>query len=320
MKLLADEAQITVPATLTNLGPTFEALALALNMSDTVKAKAITGPSVLRQVSRGASVRPAILRLHGEEAAQHPTVLALHYVLDEVGSPRFGVELVCEAGIPRGVGLGSREAQVLAGFLLAREMLGKPNALDWRVLQRFARNFELDPARTAATLFGGLALVLKDDENYLEPPLRFEPAPLVKPCVFVPDFTAGEVPTDLMPKSVQFRRNVANARRAAALIPILTGDGLPEFPVGEVTVGSPWHRYLMEVTQDDIYQVHRQPLSPASMKLVDWLRSYDVPAVLAGVGPAVVSLVTPSAKIVAAARRSGWETFDANVWLTRTLD
>lgn len=313
MKLVADDAQVTVSATLGGIGPTFDALALALGMTDTVKAKAITGPSVLRQVSRGASIRPAILRLHGDDAANHPTVVALHFILDQVGSPRFGVELAYEAGIPRGVGLGDMEAQVLAGFLLAKQMLGSPDELGWKLLLEFARDFHLDESRTAATLFGGLTQMLPRGEEPLVPPLRFEPLPQIAPTVFVPDFTVDEDVKKLLPQSVQFRRNVANVRRAAALVPVLTGKGLPEALAGDEDSESVWHQYLMEVLADDIYQVHREPISPASVKLVEWLRSYDVPAVLSGAGPAAASLLPPSPQIIAAARRSGWETFDAGV-------
>lgn len=318
MKLVTDTARITAPATTENLGPTFNTLALALNMTDTVKAKAITGPSVVRQVSRGASVRPAILRLHGDDAADHPTVRALHYVLDEVGSPQFGVELAYEAGIPRHVGLGSKEAQVVIGFLLARAMLGEPDSLDWQVLARFASDFRLSPPRVAASLFGGLVLVLPEpraDESgpFLTPPLRFAVAPQVAPTVFVPDFTVTQSGDQMMPQAVQFRRNVRNASRAAALVPALTGANISG--LGEDV----WRQYLMSATADDIYQVHREPLSPASIQLVTWLRSYGLPAVLSGNGPAVVSLLPAPEEITDAARRSGWAIYNPGVLSTSVL-
>lgn len=301
MKLVFDRASVSVPASVLNIGPTFESLAMAVGLSDSVTAKAVAGPSSLRQVSRGASVRPAILRLHGAESDSHPIVRAAQYVLEQVGSPRVGLEISYEAGVPRRVGLGSLEVQVAAGFVVAREMLGNPPELDWQVLAGFAESFQLSLPRVATSLIGGVNVLLPAPEGDLGSLLSVPAAQSLPVTVFVPDFTVDDRNTDLMPSAVPFKRNVRNAGRAAALVPLLTDDTLPH------------HRDLLfSATEDDVYQVYEEPLSPASMQMVRWLRNYGLPAVLSGAGPAVVCLASPPAQIISAARKAGWEPFEVS--------
>lgn len=313
MKLVADSAQVTVPATVGDLGPTFGSVSLAVDMTDSVKVRAVAGPTSLRQVSRGALVRPAILRLHGEDAGDHPTVSAFRYVLDTVGSPHVGLEIVYEAGIPRGVGLGSREAQVAAGFMIAKQLLGNPKMVGWRVLGTVAEHFGLSMPRVAGSIFGGVNLILpgggKGGQEAL-PPLSFEASPRIQPTVFIPEFTLDVADQRALGGSTSLARCAVTGTRAAALIPLLTqAGGISSFSMAD------WVDSLLVVTGERLYQEHWGALSPASMELAAWLHSHGLPAVLSGAGPAVATLLPAGAEISAAARRAGWETFDLQVYM-----
>ncbi len=311
MRISGDRAKTSVPATTVDLGPAFDGLGLALGLRDEVTIRAVPGDSQVRVIdSLGGSPERW---LESWEVEQHLSVQALRLTLDEAGAPQVGLSVTYRQGIPPGVGLGDREARVLAGVYSAWELLGRPEGAA-SILDGVIAEFSVSDLRVRTAVEGGLVVRLPAslEEDASRPAadvfLSLEPSPRVNPVVLVPGFTAAEGDSaDILPRAASFRRASGNAARAAALTALLTaGPHLAGADRGSDMSEQQWKALVASATADDIAQVHRRAFSPASVALVDWLRVRDQPAFLSGRGPAVVTLVQLPEEVRESAARSGW--------------
>jgi len=109
---------------------------------------------------------------------------------------------------------------------------------------------------------------------------RLEPHPDVDVVVFVPENQlATRTARAVLPATVPLAAAAAGAGRAALLVHALTAD--------------PGH--LHAATRDWLHQEARRPSYPATMELVDLLRSQGHAAVVSGAGPSVLVLTTREA-------------------------
>src|SRR5256885_7168031 len=106
---------VAAPATVANLGPGFDTLALALDMANDFTVE--TG------------VEPAV-RVHGEGAGKLPedatnlVFRTMSYLAREAGGSLPSMALTCTNRIPLQRGLGSSASAVVAGGVLAGPPLG----------------------------------------------------------------------------------------------------------------------------------------------------------------------------------------------------
>jgi homoserine kinase len=132
------------------------------------------------------------------------------------------------------------------------------------------------PDNVAACLLGGATVAWS---RLVGPPtigaLRLVPAAAIVPVVCVP---ATSVPTrkarGMLPESVPHADAAANSARAALLVAALTSR--PDL--------------LFEATVDRLHQSYRRSAFPASLELVEALRSAGIAAVISGAGPTVLAL------------------------------
>ena len=109
---------------------------------------------------------------------------------------------------------------------------------------------------------------------------RIDPHPDVEVVVFVPETQlATRTARAVLPSTVPLAAAAAGAGRAALLVHALTAD--------------PTH--LHAATRDWLHQEARRPSYPATMELVDQLRSRGHAAVVSGAGPSVLVLTTRDA-------------------------
>jgi homoserine kinase len=106
---------VSVPATSANLGPGFDTLGLALDLTDEVTAE-ITGAGYRVEVTgEGAGEVPTDER--------HLIVATMLTTFDRLGlTPPPGLRLTCVNRIPHARGLGSSSAAIVAGVMLARAL------------------------------------------------------------------------------------------------------------------------------------------------------------------------------------------------------
>ncbi|WP_412541970.1 homoserine kinase [Longispora sp. K20-0274] len=256
---------IQAPATSANLGPGFDALGLALGLSDDVTVTLQGGGVTVEVTGEGADQVP--------RDESHLIVRAMYATFDDLGHPRpAGLALSCVNRIPHARGLGSSSAAIVAGVLAARALAGAPD--DRAEALRVAGDLEGHPDNVAPCLLGGFTIAWTPAEGARA--VTIGPHPAVHPMIFVPqDRGLTKEARAALPASVPHGDASFNAGRSALLVHALTTA--PEL--------------LFDATEDRLHQGYRAAGAPATAALVADLRSRGVPAVVSGAGPSVLAFV-----------------------------
>lgn len=250
------------PATVANLGPGFDCLALALDLLNEVTVDTEGEPSV---------------SIEGEGAGELPSsgdnliARSMARCAREAGVPLPAHSLHCRNRIPLERGLGSSAAAVVAGLALADRLLGCDFGPD-RLLE-MAVEVEGHPDNVAAALRGGLVLAYRTAGGWRADSLV--PAPGLDPVVLVPEnvrLSTAEARAAL-PASVPFEDAVFTAGRAALAVAALTAR--PDL--------------LGAALEDRLHQAARLSLVPSVGEAFDRLRSAGVPVCVAGAGPSLLA-------------------------------
>lgn len=231
------------PATVSNLGPGFDCLGLALReRGDTARARKGDSPGV------------SILHIEGDggrlplDATLNTAAVAVQHILDRF-APKASIELELKKGLPLGSGLGSSGASAAAAVVAADAALGLNLPQD--ALVEAARHAEgvacgtPHPDNVAPAIVGGMVLIPS-----LEP-LRLVSLPSPE-GLWVTVYTPGcEVKTAdaraVLPKSVSVADSVGQAARLAMLVHALH--------VGDLQM-------LGEAVVDVVAEPHRAQLIP----------------------------------------------------------
>ncbi len=285
---------VRVPATSANLGPGFDALALALGLHDVVEARVIPDGVAIEVTGLGMEAAGA-----GDD---HLVILAMRAAFARLDGQPPGIGLRCVNAIPQGYGLGSSAGAIVAGLLAARALRPGPDGLTDAVLLRLATELEGHPDNVAACLAGGLTIAWMSASG--PQAARLSPVAGLTPVVCVPARPlATAMARQALPTAVPHADAAANSARAALLIAALTRDpGL-----------------LLAGTEDFLHQRYRAKVMPATAGLVGRLREAGIPAVVSGAGPTVLALTMTGADpgpdaVRAIANEAG------PAWLVRALD
>jgi homoserine kinase len=264
---------VRAPATSANLGPGFDAVALALALHDEVTAVASATPGV--RVGVTGEGRDTVPR-----DGTHLVARAALAALDRFGTRPPGLDLDCVNGVPHGRGLGSSAAAivsgVVAGWGLATGASAAPTGAAATAVLELAAEVEGHPDNVAACLLGGMTVAWYDAAGSARA-ARLEPSPALVAWVLVPDEElATRTARALLPEQVPHADAAHAAGRAALLVEAVT------------------HRpdLLLEATEDRLHQPYRAVAMPASSELVERLRRQEVAAVVSGAGPSVLALTS----------------------------
>jgi homoserine kinase len=164
---------VRVPASIANLGPGFDILALAVQLHNEVEAVAESGGTVEIDPGPGA---PAELR----DPHQNLVSRSFESACAAAGVARPGVRLRCRNAIPFARGLGSSAAAAVSGVLAANVLAG----LGWDEQQVIghAAAIEGHPDNVAAATLGGLVICVRDG-----PTIHLEVPDELRAVVFIPD-------------------------------------------------------------------------------------------------------------------------------------
>ncbi len=278
----AAPVRVRVPASSANLGPGFDALALALELHDDVIVRIADSGLQVDVAGEGAD--------SVDKGKRNLVVRSMRAAFDAMGGQPRGLEVVCANRIPHGRGLGSSAAAIVAGVVAARELvlggLSDAEALD------LAAQLEGHPDNVAACLLGGLTVAWADEDatgkRYTATRLAVHPD--LAPLVFVPSAKSGTAKARrMLPESVPHADAAFGAGRAALLVEALGRQpGL-----------------LMSATRDVLHQPYRAEAMPRTATLVEALRDAGIPAVVSGAGPSVLALATGPEQLAAAERLAG---------------
>jgi homoserine kinase len=260
-----EEFEIKVPASIANLGPGFETLAVAVQLYVILRVKKIPGNGRLQfsLAGGGRGREGAIERAYRYMAGVRVSQL-----------PSLSVEVNNE--IPMGAGLGGRAAATVAGFRLYEAVAG---ALPVQELLEAACALGCNPDNAAASLLGGLTLscTLPDESVYATKFPWPEALGLVVLTPAVPR-GVGRSPVEL-PSSVSRADLVFNLQRVALLLQLLrSGD----------------FSLLKHALDDRVHQPFRQELMPGLSAAFELQHPDLLGICLSGSGPSLVALAEQS--------------------------
>ena len=236
---------VLAPATTANLGPGFDCLGMALDLWNRI------------DVTSGTSndENGPVVEISGEGAGELGTGddnlvhRAMAFLFNEADREMPPVRIRCHNEIPLARGLGSSAAAISGGLVAANEMCSQP--FNPNELLEMAATIEGHPDNVAASVLGGLQLVVKDGQQLFTASITF-PSDL-HAVLFIPENRiATSDARSVLKTEVTLEDAVFNMGRAALLVAGMTTNH-PE--------------YLGVATQDRLHQPYRQPLFPA-MKLL----------------------------------------------------
>lgn len=250
---------VEVPASSANLGPGFDALAVAVDLKLVVTT---TDRGEARVVTEGEGADELT---QGDDNLVWRALLA-YCAWAGVDVP--DVSLRVDSRIPLARGLGSSAAAAVAGLALGRAVTGGGGGdTD---LVALAAELEGHADNAAAAVLGGLCVVVDGA------PLRFEPTPSLRPVLCIPPGRQSTAEARaLLPDTVPLAVAAANGARAAVVLAGLSGTGA-------------WHP---EAMRDDLHEPARLQAMRGSGGLVEALRAEGIGACLSGAGPSVLAVV-----------------------------
>jgi homoserine kinase len=256
---------VRVPATSANLGPGFDCLGLALQLTADV--------TLALEADRAEAAHPIATMITAAARAAYRAA----------GRPE-PVELFAswDGGLPVARGLGASAAARAAGLAGANALMGGPLSLDELLALGAALEGHAD--NMAPALFGGLQIVVREGDAWQR--LAVPLAPGLKVVLLIPDF---EMPTQQsrkkLPQKLSREEAVYNVGRAALLVAALA-QGRWEL--------------LDAATQDKLHQPARARLFPALYDIFDAAKEAGAHAAyLSGGGSTVAALATENEERIA---------------------
>lgn len=271
-------ARVRVPASSANLGPGFDVLAVAVDLTLQVTAVPFDGRRIVAS-GEGAE------ELDIGDTNLIWRALVAFCATHDVAVP--DVTLRCDNQIPLERGLGSSAAAAVAGLALARRLtgvrVGNHDLID------HATALEGHPDNAAAAVLGGI--VVAGDG----PARRFEPSRSLRPIVCIPsERSSTAAARGLVPDHVPLQTMVQAARGTALVLAGLAGMAA-------------WDPTAM---RDAVHEPPRLAAMTGSRRLVDAVRAEGLAACLSGAGPSVLVVVAADDRTaverVAVLAGAGW--------------
>jgi homoserine kinase len=272
---------VRVPATSANLGPGFDALAVAVDL-----------PLVVRSTPR----QEARVRVAGEGAGELAATdenlvwRALVAWCEQSDATVPDISLEMDNTIPLERGLGSSAAAAVAGGALGRALTGGGSDA---ALIDLATGFDGHRDNAAAAVLGGLIIA------YDGKAVRVEPTTHLRPLLAVPEQRAATADARrLLAENVPLRDAAANAARTATVLAGLSG-------------AAGWDPAAMH---DVLHEPARFAAMPDSGRLVSTLREAGLAACLSGAGPSVLVVAEAgdldAGRTLADAAPAGWQVLE----------
>lgn len=157
------KVKITLPATVTNLGPGLNSLGLALRLHTTVEITERRDETLqVEPTGEGAGYYSVGLR--------HPVVLGLMRVFQRLERTVLGLNVRIDNNIPLSSGLGAETVLLVAGVIAANNLLD--NAYPREEILRIAAQITKRPDCVVTAILGGLTASLMDEDELIYRSLR----------------------------------------------------------------------------------------------------------------------------------------------------
>jgi homoserine kinase len=257
------KVQLRLPATSANLGPGFDAMALALELFLEIEAVPADQFSITA-TGRNSNICGVLNR--------NLLIQTYELVLAAERRPVVPLELRMGNGIPVGMGCGSSAAVRLAGVALASAFGGL--AWDAAKIVEQAVHLEGHPDNVAACWHGGLTIAAGAQQLAI---VSIPPPPDWRAFLVLPETPVATAKARAMLPDSYERQDVVMNVQCVALLTAAFALGKPE---------------LMQLaTRDRLHQPYRSQLCPLLPALLPLAGSHGVMSVtLSGAGPAVLLL------------------------------
>lgn len=275
--------EISVPASTSNLGASFDACGLALSLYLRVTVEERSGGFEVLPSGEGTD------RLPRDES--NLIVRVARSVAEARGKRIHGAKVMCSSQIPLARGLGSSSAAIIAGISVYEALSG--DHLNEEELFSHALRFEDHGDNLAPSLLGGLNVACVVDNAGKRSLIAVKRAwpKEVKVILCIPDF---EMDTSQMrsvlPREVKLADAVFNIQRAALLQALITEQRMDLFS---------------EALRDRLHQPHRIPHGPGLadlLRLNDQTKEYPglLGVALSGAGSTIIAFATENFSQLAA--------------------
>lgn len=274
----ADSFEIKVPASIANLGPGFDTLAVAVQLYLRLRVKKLPGCGELH-------FRFLDHQLHGENCIERAYRSLAGADFDRL--PSLSVEVRSE--IPMRAGLGSSAAATVAGLRLYEAVAGP---VPVATLLNAACALESHPDNAAASLLGGLTISCQLSDSVVHATSVAWPDSL-EFVVLTPNqpLTTG-ASRSVLPQCVSRADAVFNLQRVAMLLSSLQS--------GDYTL-------LEHALRDRIHQPARQRIVPALAEALELQHPDLLGVCLSGSGPSIVAIAERNHREIASLLRSLYE-------------
>jgi homoserine kinase len=258
-----NKVQLRLPATSANLGPGFDAMALALELFLEIEAVPADRFSIAA-TGRNPNICGGLNR--------NLLIQTYEFVLAAEQRPVVPLELRMANGIPVGMGCGSSAAVRLAGVALASAFGG----LGWdaaKIVEQAVR-LEGHPDNVAACWHGGLTIAASAQQLAI---VSIPPPPDWRAFLVLPETPVATAKARAMLPDSYERQDVVMNVQCVALLTAAFALGRPD---------------LMQLaTRDRLHQPYRSQLCPLLPALLPLAGRHGVMSVtLSGAGPAVMLL------------------------------
>ena len=278
---------VDVPATTANLGPGFDCLGAALDLSNRFELRCIEGD--------GERFELVIEGSEGSHLRGGPDNLvyrAAQRVWKEAGEDPIAVEARVRLAVPPARGLGSSATAIVAGLMGANALIGEP--LSREKLLELAIDIEGHPDNVVPSLLGGLCMTAKAASHRWRV-VRCEWSSEVIPVVAIPAIRLSTSEARrVMPKAISIPDAVTNLGSLTLLLQGLrTGNG--------DLIADGMHDRIHEPYRWGLIQGGRQ-VRQAALEAGAW------GCVISGAGPSILALASRDvAAAVSRAMVRAWE-------------
>ncbi len=273
--------KITLPATLTSLGPGLGSLGLAVGLYTTVEISNRNDEAlVVETTGEGAGRYGTGLR--------HPVVLALIRIFQKQERAVLGLNVRVSNNIPLDSGLGAEAAFWVAGVIGANNLLGTVYSRE--MILEIAAQISGWPDQTATAILGGLTASLTTANTMTYRPLPVSGLSLVVALPELGNYSADV--SRVIPERVPLNDALHNLSRLPLLMEALrAGD----------------FKLLGMAADDRLYLPYLKPHIPGFDHAAEMARRAGALAVtLSGGGPAIIAFAEENHQNIAAAMRAAF--------------
>ena len=259
---MSRSVEIRVPASIANLGPGFDTLAVAVQLYLNLNVTILDGTNEL-------TFEFPDCQIDGENYIER----AFHFAARQRGGEFPSLHVVVHTDIPMKSGLGSSAAATVAGLRLYEAVAGP---LPEQGLLNAACALEGHPDNVAAALLGGLTVScqLPDRSAFA---VKMDWPSELQFIVLTPEYALSTAASrGALPEFVSREDAVFNLQRVALLLAALRSGR---------------HSLLREALHDRIHQPYRQKLVPALEEILAVDHPDLLGVCLSGAGPSIVGLV-----------------------------